>query len=479
MERDIISTLVKTIFMNLCMVYTYLRIRGNKKVMKKDAFLILIINMSISVIYAIIYDNIHMYAYSILINIICNICNVLSVAILVKELDYSFSIAMLLTICISFSSYFIASVVLYFVTLIKPLSIIRWNISEYIILGLLNFLWIYVFFKIKRFKNGFSFFREKKFYKNIRTMNFFVIFIIVIFVIFVVNENVLINKIIFCLISAGMIVITLLIKRAITKQYKSNMKNKCIENLKQQIEERNSEIKELKSELGRALQINHKYSHRISAMERAITKVNFNEEFAKENGELAELVRQLSDEYKEEVNALGHSTKTGIIGIDNILEHMNNKARKSNINLCVEIKYNVSEIIDKFIKQGKLETLLADHINDAIIAINYSDNSTKEIMVEFNKDNDIYEIKFYDTGIEFEIDTLEKLGKEQVTTHKDSGGSGIGFVTTFETLHECKGSLIIEEYEPNKCKYSKSVIIRFDNKNKYKIRSYRQDKIII
>ena len=94
----------------------------------------------------------------------------------------------------------------------------------------------------------------------------------------------------------------------------------------------------------------------------------------------------------------------------------------------------------------------------------------------FDKIDDIYEIKIYDTGIEFEIETLLKLGKEQVTTHKDSGGTGIGFMTTFETLKESKGSLIIEE--DNSENYSKAIIIKFDNKCEYKIRSYRADEII-
>lgn len=51
----------------------------------------------------------------------------------------------------------------------------------------------------------------------------------------------------------------------------------------------------------------------------------------------------------------------------------------------------------------------------------------------------------YDSGIEFELETLKKLGLERITTHKKTGGSGIGFMTTFETLKECKASLIIEE----------------------------------
>ena len=73
--------------------------------------------------------------------------------------------------------------------------------------------------------------------------------------------------------------------------------------------------------------------------------------------------------------------------------------------------------------------------------------------------------------------TLNSQGKEQVTTHKDEGGTGIGFMTTFETLKECKASLIIEEYNPETTNYTKAVIIRFDGKNEYKICSYRAEKI--
>ena len=139
---DFLITLAKTIFMNLCMIYAYLGIRGSKKIIKKEVFFISILNISISVIYAIIYEYIYMYTYPVLINIVCNVFYVLLVAMLIKELDYSFPIAMLLTICISFFSFFIASMVLYFVTLTKLFSIIRWNISEYIIVGILQF---YVF----------------------------------------------------------------------------------------------------------------------------------------------------------------------------------------------------------------------------------------------------------------------------------------------------------------------------------------------
>lgn len=51
-------------------------------------------------------------------------------------------------------------------------------------------------------------------------------------------------------------------------------------------------------------------------------------------------------------------------------------------------------------------------------------------------------------------------------------------MTTFETLSKTKGSLIIEEKYPiNNVDYTKVIKIRFDNKNEYRINSYRAEEI--
>ena len=51
-------------------------------------------------------------------------------------------------------------------------------------------------------------------------------------------------------------------------------------------------------------------------------------------------------------------------------------------------------------------------------------------------------------------------------------------MTTFETLSKTKGSLIIEEkYPMNNVDYTKVIKIRFDNKNEYRINSYKEEEI--
>ena len=131
-------------------------------------------------------------------------------------------------------------------------------------------------------------------------------------------------------------------------------------------------------------------------------------------------------------------------------------------------------LVNNLITQTDLETLLCDHIKDAIIAINFGEDIKGKILVTITMNDDIYEISIMDNGVDFEVDTLAKLGLERVTTHKDTGGKGIGFMTTFETLKKSNASLIITEYK-TKTPFSKSITFRFDGLNIFIINSYRAD----
>ena len=77
-----------------------------------------------------------------------------------------------------------------------------------------------------------------------------------------------------------------------------------------------------------------------------------------------------------------------------------------------------------------------------------------------------------------EIETLLNHGKKPSTTHKDAGGTGMGFMNTFDTLKGCKASFIIEEYgKPATDNFTKVLKFKFDNKNEFKICTYRKEEI--
>ena len=157
---------------------------------------------------------------------------------------------------------------------------------------------------------------------------------------------------------------------------------------------------------------------------------------------------------------------------------MQNECGKNNIEFKLKIIGNIHPLINNIIPKNKLEILIGDHLRDAINSINLTGTKKREILTILGIKNNIYELCIYDTGIDFEIDTLMKLGIEPVTTYANRGGSGIGFITTFETLKQTKASLIITELLPQtENYYTKSVTIRFDGRNEYKIFSYRAEQI--
>ena len=157
---------------------------------------------------------------------------------------------------------------------------------------------------------------------------------------------------------------------------------------------------------------------------------------------------------------------------------MQSKCIKNNIDFELKINGNIHHMINNIVSKEDLEILIADLIKNAIIAISYSDNINKSILVRLGIIDGIYSLYVYDTGIEYKIETLLNLGIKPSTTHADNGGTGMGFMNTFDTLNKYKASLIIKEYgKESKDNYTKAIIIKFDKNNDYKINSYRAEKI--
>ena len=152
---------------------------------------------------------------------------------------------------------------------------------------------------------------------------------------------------------------------------------------------------------------------------------------------------------------------TQIERIDNILNYMLAKATENDIEFDFVL---IGKIKDIAIPKQRLDTLLADLIENAMIATSYS--TYKKILVTMGCVDGYLEITIQDSGIPFEAEILAHLGVKKSTTHADTGGSGIGYVTIFEILNENKASFSITEYPPEEYGFSKSIKVRFDGKSK-------------
>lgn len=466
--------LIKALFMSISNYYTVIKIT-NKKIENK--LLLIALCLSSGIIYVAIRQKtniliawpIYYFIFSILYSAFSN-TNI-----------RNGSMIALLANAITEISMFVATSCSFIIMKICKTELTEYNAIEYILIGVIQITLVYLFFKIKRFKDGFAFLKNDKLNRKIASITISII-VLSISIILGLQYNAWVETFLIVGIAVGGILMIYWIKKSITKYYKEKMKERTVEIQQEQIKQQDEKIKDLQTELADVLQINHKYSHRISAMEKAVTKLGTklqaNEEFAEEYGDILSSIKKLSKEYKEEVASVIKETKlpkTNIFSTDNLLEYMKQEAEKDKISFELKIDFDINEILETKIPQNKLETMLADHIRDAIIAINCSENKDRRIKVVLDKEDNNYQIKFYDTGREFEIETLSKLGLKRTTTHKATGGSGIGFMTTFETLKQCKASLIIEEYSNQE--YTKAVIIKFDNKNEYRIHSYRAEEI--
>lgn len=407
--------------------------------------------------------------------------------IIKKNLKYSIFIT-LISLTVAYLFYILSIVLAAIILKGIDNTIQRDNIMILILGFFIEVILLSLIFKIKRFKNGIPFLQNEQKVGNIGVIG--IVFIGIALIVYSFIQDTVHTKYIFFGMIIELICLFIWLKRKITVYYRQRLKERTVEELESEIRARDERICEVVDENSRLAEVNHKFSSRIRALEdfscKMIERPEIAElmrcEFGNEFADFEEAVKNVSEEFysemKHAVIIRKNLPKTGVFGVDNLLEYMCKESAKNGIDFDVKINGNILFMVQKIIDSKMLETLLGDHIKDAIIAINSSQNTYKNILVTIGIVKECYEISIYDTGIEFEIDTLLKLGLERITTHKSTGGSGIGFMTTFETLAKTKASLIIEEKHPiTNNDYTKIVRIRFDGKKEYRIKSYRQNEI--
>jgi len=483
---DIINRIARVSCIN---VVTYIVFINLIKYKKNNYNKVIVITL-ISIIETVISIIATQYFPEVFVIIACYCIHGFIISIITNN-KFSYSVIVtFISLVITYVTYIISMILSAIILKILVPTIQINNILGLFIGIMIQCIIIHRLFKIRRLKNGLSFLQNRQKLDSIGLVGLTLCGVTLLIYSFFgkeksfkVNENSAIGIIIVSLC------LSIWISKKLTAFYKKKLKEQTIELLEGEIKEKDKEISKILEENKAIATVNHKYSSRIKSLEKVSAKISQNPkimeimktEFGEEFADFEIQIKKLSEEFSGEMNnKVKHNglPKTGIFGIDNLIEYMNDEANKDNIKLDVKINGNINYMVENVIEQNKFETLLADHIKDAIIAIKHSDNTYRNILVIIGIVDEHYEVCIYDTGIEFEIDTLIHLGTKAITTHKETGGSGIGFMTTFETLRETKGSLIIEEkHQISNTDYTKAVRIKFDGKGEYKIRSYRAEKI--
>ncbi len=465
---NLVIYILKFIIIGLCTYIISIKISGIKENKKK--IIIVLIGIYIT---AIICCVIKMKANHSSI-IICLIFSLsLMFSILTKSgIGYSIVINGL-SLSINYCIYLVA-IILDFIFY----KLIRIN-SEYInfiIIFTIYIILVNIIMKFKKTKYGITFLKEK------RNNNFFDILILNISLIIIFSFSTFINLDIgvklntFIALVIFAIIMFITIQKSLQLYYKQKLQQKELEETKEELEKAKKEITELEQENLNFSKKSHSIAHKQKALEYKLNQLLLNNEIAEEI-DIKDKIKEISKQIQNEDTTI-ELTKTNIEEIDDMLKYMQSECEKNKINFELQVNGNIHHMVNKFIAKENLEILLADHIKNAIIAINYSENINRSILVKLGLIDGFYSIYIYDTGIEFEIKTLQNLGQTPSTTHADNGGTGMGFMNTFDTLNKYKASIIINEYgKPSEDNYTKYIAIKFDNKNEYKISSYRAEEI--
>lgn len=472
MDEFTIVVLMKNFFVN---IYTYIifnKIVNQKKIKYISIVIFSIITTGIYYLCRINLDNI----FAI---IIMYLLQILFLKFCIYKSEYYIVITNLIANAIEFIAFTIASVI----ELIIKIKL-KNNIIDLGIILLINAVLINLFFKIRRFKNGFSFLQNKANgdYLDIIMINISAI-VIMIYCMFGkgTGNGEIARQMLFPFIVLGIIMI-IMIQKTLTLYYKQKLLEKDITEYENTIKEKDAKIEELSKEKFEISKLNHEFYNRQKALQLKVENIisNMSLEISDKLSVMNQ-INELSKEYTGKLEDIKHTDKlplTNIEEVDDMFKYMQNECKKNKIDFKLTINGNIRHMVNKIIPKEKLATLIGDHIRDAIIAICCSKNKFRSIVVVLEPKDKIYELSISDTGIEFEAETFAKLGLEPATTHKDRGGNGIGFITTFETLKETRGSLIIKERHPmEENDFTKTVIFRFDGKNEYKICTYRPEEI--
>ena len=349
-----------------------------------------------------------------------------------------------------------------------------------ILVGLMSFLIIVFLFYIKRLHNGMPFLTSARF------INFgtFICLCFLALLSYIQLTNYL--QIFFVILVPFLLVafIAALIfwwQAQLTKSYLRKLQLLELESLRKELEETSREMAHLKKqneELGRLI---HKDNKLIPAMETAVIDFLSASEQKGNNTLGQSLISQLRElsgsrrEILDEVSAArSHHFATGVPALDTMLTYFDRRAEARKMEFTVNVTPDLKAYVPSRISSDDITHLLADLLENAIIAV--TPCTSRKIRLQIYPYRKWFVIELSDTGIPFQTKSLLQFGIQQLTTHKDSGGSGIGLMDIWKLKEKYHASIHITEY-PDFSPFSKRITFLLDHRNQYLIRTWRCEEL--
>lgn len=358
---------------------------------------------------------------------------------------------------------FIVSIPLgYLMYLITPNDTIR-NCVVALLTDIFQLLFIFLIYKIKRFKSGISIQDNDGNIELLILVSILSIFLLTL----IYSENaahspfeIILLTLIFC--GLGLIIWW---KKYVTNRYHTQIYKRNETLYEDRIEEYESERNNLLNQNAELSKIIHRDNKLIPAMVMAVKELISN---SPDNAELSVLLNQLEElsaEHKEIIDSYQAKSdilpKTNVIPIDAVLHYILSKAKQNDIEFNVNLVNDcIPDLLSKITDMTDLTTILCDLGENAVIATKNISESKILIVFDYAESN-APRICVFDNGPLFDEKVIDNMGKKRITTHKDDGGSGIGLMTLFEILNKYNASFCLDERQNNK--FTKCIRLTFDN----------------
>lgn len=337
------------------------------------------------------------------------------------------------------------------------------------IVGSIQTVFTVLLFHIKRLRHGFPFLSDSR-YGDLGVYLSTTILVIVSFL-EVKSESQYIAAVLFSVLLICGIVLWFWWRNRIAKEYMEQLRLRERQELESIISSKDEEIALLKKENETFSKIIHKDNKLIPAMELAVKEalcaVAHNTDPAERILRAEKMLAQLESVSAERagiVNKYEHADSrlpsTGILTFDALFSYMLHKASAKDVSLELDFDETVNELIPKVISQEDASTLLADLLENAIIAAGENEQN-RCVRVKFGKKATCPCICISDTGGPFPDEVKQNWGIQRVTTRADSGGCGIGMMTTYEICKRYQASFLVEDLDSDAI-YTKCVSVCFD-----------------
>lgn len=256
--------------------------------------------------------------------------------------------------------------------------------------------------------------------------------------------------------------------------YRKELYLREIQELNQQLEEKNSQLERLRQENERLAAILHRDNKQLPAASACVR------DFLRKAGRTlqgeacasaaAEVLEHLEAVIRDRQTALRdyaqescQTPDTGSGSIDVTLRFMAGRAAQAGIEFQSSIPANLPLWMEDQVREEDLNTLLADLLENAIIAT--SSSPVRRMLLQIAETT----IDVYDSGAPFPPEVLVSFGLRRMTGHPEDGGSGIGLENTYRLCQTYNASFVLEEYGEDRY-YTKRVSVCFDGLGQYRLK---------